>query len=154
MIGPDLTEVLFYHLTESKLEDALPPLIDRSFERGKRVAIQMNNPELMEKLDNLLWTFREESFLPHGMDTAEMPEEQPVLLTTDPANMNRADFRFLIDGASVADVSDYERVIFMFDGLDNTQVSSAREEWRRLKGEGHALTYWQQNSAGKWEKKG
>jgi DNA polymerase-3 subunit chi len=36
-----MTEVLFYHLTESKLEDALPPLLDKSVERGWRVAVQM-----------------------------------------------------------------------------------------------------------------
>jgi DNA polymerase IIIc chi subunit len=28
-----MTDVLFYHLTESKLEDALPPLIDKSAAR-------------------------------------------------------------------------------------------------------------------------
>ena len=34
-----MTEVLFYHLTERKLEDALPPLLDKSVERGWRVAV-------------------------------------------------------------------------------------------------------------------
>ncbi len=149
-----MSEILFYHLTESKLEDALPPLVDRSVERGKRVAIEMRDAGLMERLDNLLWTFRADSFLPHGTDQGEYPQQQPVLLTTSPDNPNHADFRFLIGGAQATAPESYERLIFMFDGLDQAQVESARAEWRRLKGEGHALTYWQQNSAGKWEKKG
>lgn len=40
-----MSEVLFYHLTESKLEDALPPLLDKSLERGWRVVVQAGDAE-------------------------------------------------------------------------------------------------------------
>lgn len=40
-----MTEILFYHLTESKLEDALPPLLEKSLERGWKVAIQTVDEE-------------------------------------------------------------------------------------------------------------
>ena len=77
-----MSEVLFYHLTESKLEDALPPLLDKSLDRGWRVAVQTGTPERRDALDGHLWTWREESFLPHGTDEHAFSEEQPVLLTT------------------------------------------------------------------------
>jgi DNA polymerase-3 subunit chi len=32
-------------------------------------------------------------------------------------------------------------------------VEAARGHWKRLKGEGHQLTYWQQNNDGRWVKK-
>ena len=32
-------------------------------------------------------------------------------------------------------------------------LEAAREHWKRLKGEGHQLTYWQQNNDGRWVKK-
>ena len=32
-------------------------------------------------------------------------------------------------------------------------VQGARAQWKKLKGEGHSLTYWQQTSEGRWEKK-
>ena len=41
----------------------------------------------------------------------------------------------------------------MFDGYDQAEVETARAHWKRLKGEGHQLTYWQQNSDGRWMKK-
>lgn len=148
-----VTEVLFYHLTERKLEDALPPLLDRSVERGWRVVVQMRSPEFMEKLDTLLWTYRPESFLPHGMETDELAEEQPILLTTTPTNPNRATVRFMIDGAEPPPLAEYERVVFLFDGYDAEQLAHARAEWKRLKGEGMKLTYWQQSPEGRWEKK-
>ncbi|MBB3425330.1 DNA polymerase-3 subunit chi [Rhizobium sp. BK312] len=148
-----MTDVLFYHLTESKLEDALPPLIDKSVERGWQVAVQMREPARRDLLDSHLWTYREDSFLPHGTDESEMADKQPVLLTISSDNINNASVRFFIDGAEATDVGTYQRVVLMFDGYDQEQLESARAQWKRLKGEGHNLTYWQQTQDGRWEKK-
>lgn len=148
-----MTEVLFYHLTESKLEDALPPLIDKSVERGWRVAVQMREASRRDFLDTHLWTYREDSFLPHGTDESEMADRQPVLLTVSPDNVNNAAVRFFVEGAEATDVASYQRVVLMFDGYDQEQLESARAQWKRLKGEGHNLTYWQQSQDGRWEKK-
>ena len=148
-----MTDVLFYHLTESKLEDALPPLIDKSVERGWQVAIQAREAARRDALDVHLWTYREDSFLPHGTDDGEMPDKQPVLLTISPDNANNATVRFFVDGAEASDIENYQRVVFMFDGYDQEQLEGARAQWKKLKGEGHNLTYWQQTQDGRWEKK-
>jgi len=148
-----MTEVLFYHLTESKLEDALPALLEKSVERGWKVVVQTNGEARRDMLDAHLWTFRDESFLPHGTDVAPMAEAQPVLLTAVAENANGATVRFMVDGAAPPPLDPYERVVFMFDGYDQTQLEGARAEWKRLKGEGHALTYWQQSPEGRWVKK-
>ena len=148
-----MTDVLFYHLTESKLEDALPPLIDKSVERGWQVAIQAREAARRDALDVHLWTYREDSFLPHGTDDGEMPDKQPVLLTVSSDNVNNATVRFFVDGAQASGIENYQRVVFMFDGYDQEQLEAARAQWKKLKGEGHNLTYWQQTQDGRWEKK-
>jgi DNA polymerase-3 subunit chi len=148
-----MTEVLFYHLTESKLEDALPALLEKSVERGWKVAVQTNGDLQRDFLDAHLWTFREDSFLPHGTDASPMAEAQPVLLTAAAENGNGASVRFLVDGAEPPPVGDYDRIVFMFDGYDAIQLDNARAQWKKLKGEGHALTYWQQSEEGRWVKK-
>jgi DNA polymerase-3 subunit chi len=148
-----MTDVLFYHLTESKLEDALPALLEKSVERGWRVTVQTNEEARRDFLDAHLWTYREDSFLPHGTDAGAMADAQPVVLTADPHNPNEATVRFLVDGAEPPPVADYERVVFMFDGYDPVQLEHARGQWKKLKGEGHALTYWQQAEDGRWVKK-
>lgn len=146
-------EVLFYHLTETRVEDALPALLERSLERNWRVAVQSVDDLRCEKLDEHLWTFRADSFLPHGLDRDPFPELQPILLTAGPDNANGATVRFVIDGAAPPALEGYQRVVFMFDGHDDVQVESARGQWKQLKGAGHALSYWQQNRDGRWEKK-
>ena len=94
-----MTEVLFYHLTESRLEDALPALLEKSIERGWKVVVQTNADARRDFLDAHLWTFREDSFLPHGTDVAAMADAQPVLLTAAAENANSATVRFIVDGA-------------------------------------------------------
>lgn len=148
-----MAEILFYHLTESKLENALPPLLEKSIERGWNVAVQTVDEPRRDALDTHLWTWRDDSFLPHGTDAGPDADEQPILLTTDKGNANKASVRFVVDGAEPPQSLDYDRVVFVFDGHDHTQLEAAREHWKRLKGEGHALTYWQQTPEGRWERK-
>lgn len=148
-----MTEILFYHLTESTLENALPGLVERSLDRKWRVVIQTGSQERRDSLDNHLWTWSDSSFLAHGTDQEANPEEQPVILTTTDANPNAAAVRFLVDGAVPSDAENYERLILMFDGHDQQQLEQARAQWKLLKDQGHALTYWQQNAEGRWEKK-
>ncbi|NTF31420.1 DNA polymerase III subunit chi [Rhizobium skierniewicense] len=148
-----MTEILFYHLTESKLEDALPPLLEKSLERGWKVAVQTATEERRDVLDVHLWTFRDDSFMPHGSDLSETAAEQPVLLTASGENRNAANVRFIVDGAEPPPIDGYERVVFMFDGYDAAQLDGARGQWKKMKGEGHTLTYWQQSPEGRWQKK-
>jgi DNA polymerase-3 subunit chi len=82
-----------------------------------------------------------------------MAEAQPVLLTSTEENLNQASVRFVVDGANPPPLGDYTRVVFMFDGHDQGQLENARAQWKILKGEGHALTYWQQSEGGRWVKK-
>src|SRR5690606_27753508 len=131
--------------TESKLEDALPALLEKSVERGWKVVVQTSTEARRDVLDAYLWTFRDDSFLPHGSDAAPMRDGQPVLLTATSANGNAATVRFVVDGAEPPSLDGYERIVFMFDGYDPVQLENARAQWKKLKGEGHALTYWQQS---------
>lgn len=148
-----MTEVLFYHLTESTLEEALPALLERSLERGWRAVVQCGSAERRGALDATLWTFRDDSFLAHGLDGEPHAAHQPVLLTTGTSNQNGAAIRFLVDGAAPPDLGAYERAVFMFDGHDDEQVGRAREHWKAMKAAGHAVTYWQQTPERRWVKK-
>jgi DNA polymerase III subunit chi len=148
-----VAEILFYHLTETKLEDALPSLLERSVERNWNVVVQTGTEERRDALDNHLWTYSADGFLPHACDGEEAIEQTPILLTTAQHNPNNATVRFLVDSAVPSALETYERVIFMFDGHDEGQVEDARAHWKALKSQAHTLTYWQQNAEKRWEKK-
>lgn len=148
-----MAEVLFYHLTESRLEDALPGLVERSLQRGWRAVVQAGSEERRDALDAHFWTYSDESFLAHGVDHDANAEHQPVLLTTGSGNANGASIRFFVDGAEPASLDGYERLVFLFDGLDEAQLNSARQYWKIAKADGHTATYWQQTPDRRWERK-
>ena len=148
-----MAEVLFYHLTESTLEDALPGLLERSLARGRRAVVQTGTEERRDALDVHLWSFRDDSFLAHATDREPHAAEQPVLLTIGTDNPNGAQIRFLVDGAVPPDITGYDRAVFLFDGHDASQVEAARGHWKTMKAGGNAVTYWQQTPEKKWERK-
>lgn len=147
------TEVLFYHLELQPLERLLPTLVERTVDRGWRAVIQVGSQERLEAIDSLLWTWREESFVPHGTARDGSPAEQPVYLTLGDDNPNTAAVRFLVDGASASSFQGYLRVVLIFDGRDTASVQGARAQWKAAKAEGCACTYWQQADTGRWEKR-
>ncbi len=148
-----MTEILFYHLTDSSLERALPPLLEKSVARGWKVVVQTGGEERRDWLDAHLWTWRDDAFLAHGLESEPHAAEQPILLTSGAGNLNAADVRFLVDGAEPPDLSAYQRAVFMFDGHDEDQLARARGHWKAMKEAGHAVTYWQQTPEGRWERK-
>jgi DNA polymerase-3 subunit chi len=149
-----MTEVLFYHLQGQKLESVLTPLLEKSLERGWKVAVQGASEERIDALDAHLWTFRDDGFLPHGTWREAEAAQQPVLLTLSDRNPSAANVRFLIDGAPLpADAEAYQRIVLVFDGDDDDAVSAARAHWANAKTKGFEATYWQADERGRWVRK-
>ena len=152
-------EVWFYHLERRTLEDVLPGLIARSRERGWQVVVQAGTPEKLGAIDELLWTYANDSFLPHGTAADGDGAKQPIFLTIGEDNPNAAAVRFFIEGADVAgalektDTAPSDRAIVMFEERDSDALAAAREAFRVLRGRGLTLSYYQQNEDGRWEKR-
>lgn len=147
------TEVWFYHLERQPLEGVLPSLVQRTLARGWRAVVQAGTAERLDAIDTLLWTFADDSFVPHGTARDGDPGEQPVFLTLTEENPSQAAIRFLVDGATLSRFSGYLRVVLIFDGHETAAVERARAQWKAAKAEGCSVTYWQQTSTGAWERK-
>jgi len=146
-----MTEVAFYHLQRSRLEEVLPKLLEKTLDAGKRALVLTGSEARVEQLNGHLWAYDPASWLPHGCASDGAPEQQPVWLATDDKNENAAEFLFLTEGAASRDIGDYERCFELFDGGDADAVATARERWTRYKTEGHDVAYWQQGERG-WAK--
>lgn len=147
------TEVLFYHLLQRPLEQVLPQLLEKTLERGWRAVVQVGTPERLDALDEALWTYRDDSFLPHGQARDGNSEHQPVFLASGDETPNGAGVRFLVDGAQPGSFSGFVRMVFLFDGHDTDAVAGARAQWKAAKAAGCNCTYWLQSETGRWEKK-
>jgi DNA polymerase-3 subunit chi len=153
-----LTEALFYHLERRRLDDVLPGLIERTLERGWRALIRVESSDRAAVIDSLLWTYSDDSFLPHAIEGDGQAAQQPVLITVEGGNTNSAQVLFLAGGAVMPDwgrsASSFDRIVLLFDGRDPEALASAREAWKRAKSTNLEVTYWKESAAGKWEKQG
>jgi DNA polymerase-3 subunit chi len=117
------------------------------------VLVLASSNERVEHLNQLLWTYDDASFLPHGSARDGNTDRQPIFLTAAEGNPNNATMLVLVDGAHASGSENFQRVCDMFDGNDEAAVADARQRWREAKAAGHTLTYWEQTQSG-WVKRG
>ena len=145
-------EFWFYHLERQPLQAVLPVLVEKTLGRGWRALLRFSTAERLETVDSALWTYRDESFLPHGTARDGHADRQPVFLTTEDGNPNGAAVLFLLEAAEEREPERYARVIRLFDGADEEAKALARTEWKRAKAAGFEVSYWRQDASGAWKK--
>jgi DNA polymerase-3 subunit chi len=148
-----MTEIRFYHLLTQPPEQALPQILTKALAGGRRIVVRAADEKEAERLNEHLWTFHLDSFLPHGSGKDGHAADQPVWLTARDENPNNADMLVLTGGAACESVGGYKLCCEIFDGRSDEAVKAAREKWKDYRAAGHDITYWQQNEKGGWDKK-
>ncbi|NVN05581.1 DNA polymerase III subunit chi [Asaia spathodeae] len=148
-----MSEIGFYHLTRTTLEDALPALLGRTLDAGQRAVIRCRDAAQVKQLDEALWKAKNSLWLPHGSQSMGHGPRQPIWLTKGDDVPNDARFLFLLDGGVEQGLEQFDRIFILFDGNDPQAVSRARTLWKQVKQAGHSLAYWQQQERG-WQKAG
>lgn len=134
----------FYHLTASPLERVLPSVAEKVVAGGERLLV-VAGPDRLARLDELLWSYARDSFLPHGREQAE---SQPILLSAEPEAANGASNIALADGRWRDEALAFARAFYFFDDAGR---EAARDAWRALKDRtGVEARYWKQDERGKW----
>ena len=148
-----MSEVRFHHLERRRVDQALPGLLELAAQEGRRVVVRASSDEMVAALNERLWTYDDASFLPHGAAGDGDPMSQPIFLTSEADNPNAATMLVRLSGAEASAADDaFELVVLMFDGRDEAALAQARGEWRRLKDQERAISYWRETDEGGWEK--
>lgn len=150
-----MAEALFYHLMRRRLEEALPPLLEKTLARGWRAVVRVGGAARLEALNRALWTYDAGGFLPHGAAEDGASERQPIFLTAGLDAPNAPDVLFLVDGAAAqpAEMAGYQRACMIFDGGDADALSTARAAWKASVSAGLDAVYWAETDSGGWTKK-
>ncbi len=147
-----MKEVRFHHLERRRVDEALPGLLERALEGGRRVVVRVSSEEMVAALNERLWTYDDASFIPHGAAGDGDPMSQPIFVTSKVENPNAATMLVRLPSVEPGHGDDaFDLTILMFDGRDEAARAYTRSEWRRLKDEGRALTYWRESDEGGWE---
>ena len=114
-------------------------LAEKAYRLDNSVHIHVTDRESLKKLDDLLWTFRDGSFVPHEVlnKTGETPAS-PVTIGCD--ETSRADCDLLINlGESIPDsASSFPRVAEVVTSDEDSKAAS-RQRFVDYRDQGHTL---------------
>lgn len=146
-------EYWFYHITRGTLEGVLPALLEKTLEREWTAKLICDDKGRAEALDEFLWTYRDDSFLPHSREDMPGADQAPIRIAVNGQGSAPAHLHFSIGGAE-PDIGDLtQRCIIMIEDSDPIGRDKARSIWARLKEQGVEVTYYQQDDGGKWVKR-
>jgi DNA polymerase-3 subunit chi len=138
-----MTRIDFYTLAEDSAGDRLLlacRLIQRAHAEGLRVFVAAPDDQTARALDRLLWTFRDDSFLPHGLAGETDADLTPVLIGIGTAP--GAPGQVLVNlGVEVpATLDHYERLLEPID-RDPEVRAAGRRRYAHYKGQGYPLRH-------------
>lgn len=147
-----MTDIRFYHLETQNIFEALPGLVRKAFNNGHKILVHTPDKDMLKKLDDHLWSFHPEVFLPHGRAGEKHDSDQPILLTDNFENSNQADLLISLGALEDETIGNYKLVCIMFDARDEDALKKARVEWKKLKeNDEYNLTYWRQDEQAGWQ---
>lgn len=134
-----MSQVLFYLLNEqqNKLTYACE-LIEKAYQKGRKLFIQCDDEQSAEAFDDLLWGFKPESFIPHNLQTEPVSPAPPVQIGyTDKAK----GFHDILINLSETIVPFHEQFKLIVEIVDNEPDNKARlrQHYREYQALGHRL---------------
>ncbi len=149
-------EVWFYHLVQQAPERLLVDLLEKTLARGWRAVLRLGDEERVSAASERLWTYREDSFLPHGTPADGEAALQPVWITAGPEIPNEARILYLMAGGAcdlAAPPEGLARICLLFQEADSEALEAARGQWRAAKAAGLKAVYWAETPEGGWLRK-
>ena len=113
-------------------------LIEKAFRQGHAIYLRTASPEETQLLDDLLWTFRQGSFVAHEVCAdPSAPAEAPVLLGHGPAPLAMSDVLVNLGPEAPEDYARFERVAEFIDE-DAAVKRAGRARYKAYKEAGYA----------------
>ena len=123
--------VFFIELAVSNKPKYTCDITDNLFGHGKRVNIFIANEKDANFIDQLLWTFRQDSFIPHAR--SESAEDEPVVIYSKPDIDRSADALILFDPINRDKINGHEIIIDFAEVYDKERLQASRQRYKEFR---------------------
>jgi len=134
-----MPEITFYVLNSESIYDRYLfacKLIEKAYNAGKFCYVLLDSFEQCQRLDDMLWTFRAGSFIPHQLFTGIEPEiKKQVLIGVENAPVNWQNVVFNLSSSLPQNWQNATRVLEILDNNEITKTAG-RERYRAYKNAG------------------
>ena len=148
-----MSEVFFYHLTQTRLDVALPKILERAVSAEWLVELRIGMESDVRSISDAIWKGPDDSFLPHCLEDNDKLHDYPIVLSKSPLSELR-DCLIVIEEAELQnnEIEKFKRVCLLFDSKNEVELTKARASWKSLSDAGVNTVYWAEDK-GKWKKK-
>ncbi|MDF3048150.1 MAG: polymerase subunit chi [Candidatus Midichloriaceae bacterium] len=141
---------IIYQSALPDIAKALAKLIETIWLKSNKILIYCKDKELLQRIDEVLWTYEQLSFLPHVFQDDEIASKTPVVLTYDMQNANSANILVCLEPTLPDSFSGFEKIIHMYS------YTEGREKVipfiQQLQSKEIEVIEYQQASSGAWQK--
>lgn len=114
-------------------------LAEKAYRLKHRVHVHVPDRPTAERLDELLWTWRDGSFVPHGVDGSDEATHAPVTIGFETSRpRDGCDLLINLDDEVPADISAFPRVAEIVTSDEDTR-QKGRARFSRYREQGLAL---------------
>lgn len=135
-----MTRVDFHSKVPDKLRYVCR-LIRKARAADMQVVVFTRDRQQLQALDEALWTFSEQDFLPHVMADDALAVHTPVILTDNPdTTLPHHQILINLSAETPAHFARFER-LFEIISTDENDLSAGRERYRQYQQRGYPLTH-------------
>jgi len=138
-----MTRVDFYEAKGLDWEQALCALIEKIYKSGQNIYLWTDGAEASARWDDLLWTFRADSFVPHELLSETTRPESRVVVGSTPGNPNKAHCLILARDASPGETVGFERIVDLVPKDAPPLLELARKRYSAFKKAGFHVFFHQ-----------
>ena len=134
-------QIDFYVLQEQSLGGRFKlacRIVEKAYRLGHRVYVRTGNSNDTNVLDDLLWTFSQNSFVPHQLSAENDSRESPVVIGEHPPVAEGTDVVISVADDPVSDFTTYPRIIEIV-GCEDDEKESGRNRFRYYREHGAEL---------------
>lgn len=113
-------------------------LIEKAYQRGHRVYVHCKDKHAAEHLDELLWTYKDDSFIPHNLHGEGPEPPPPVQLGFDKEPRGFNDILINMADSIPTYATRFARVIELVEAKEEAKAIS-REHYREYRAKGCQL---------------
>ncbi len=150
-----MTQIIFYSTAPLQVEKTLFALLEKSLEKGNKSLLLFRDKEKCLSINEQLWTYKQNSFLPHISEDDQIYDDidVPVYLSTKNENPFKAELLFSIDGYLPDNIQHFERVIIIIDVNDEILNEKYKNYYLDINKNFEDIVFYKSDDNGKWIEK-
>ena len=150
-----MTQIIFYSTAPLQVEKTLFALLEKSLEKGNKSLLLFKDKEKCLSINEQLWTYKQNSFLPHILEGEQIYDniDVPVYLSTKNENPFKAELLFSIDGFLPDNIDHFERVIIIIDVNDELLNEKYKNYYLDINKNFEDIVFYKSDDNGKWIEK-